>query len=69
MASVNIMKLRARKTAFRKDEHAIKRLAWAKEYKNWTKEDFKGVIYSDECMVEKSKDPKSIWVFTTPEEK
>ena len=39
------------------------------EYKNWTKEDFEGVIFSDECMVEKSKDPKGIWVFRTPEEK
>ena len=69
LASVNIKKWRARKRAFLKDEHAIKRLAWAKEYKNWTKEDFEGVIFSDECMVEKSKDPKGIWVFRTPEEK
>jgi len=33
------------------------------EYKNWTKEDFEGVIFGDECMVEKCKDPKGIWVF------
>ena len=51
------------------DEHAVKRLAWAKEYKNCTKEDFEGIIFSDECMVEKSKDSKGIWVFRTPEEK
>jgi len=30
------------------------------EYKNWIKEDFEVVIYSDECIVEKSKDPKGI---------
>jgi len=39
------------------------------EYKNWTKEDFEEVIFSDKCMVEKSKDPKGIWVFRTGEEK
>jgi len=69
LASVSIKKWRARKRAFLKDEHALKRLAWAKKYKDWTQEDFEGVIFSDECMVEKSKDPKGIWVFRTPEEK
>jgi len=60
LASVKIKKWRARKRAFLKDEHAVKRLAWAKKYKDWTQEDFEGVIFSDECMVEKSKDPKGI---------
>jgi len=45
-----------------KDEHAVKRLAWAMEYKDWTKEDFEGVIFSDKCIVEKSKDDKGICV-------
>jgi len=69
LASVNIKKWRARKRAFLKDEHAVKRLAWAKKYKDWTNEDFEGVIFSDECMVEKFKESKGIWVFRTPEEK
>jgi len=69
LASVNIKKWRARKRAFLKDEHAVKRLAWTKKYKDWTQEDVEGVIFSDECMVERSKDPNSIWVFRTPEEK
>ena len=34
LPSVNITKWRARKRASLKDEHAIKRFAWAKEYKN-----------------------------------
>jgi len=42
-------------------------LAWAAEYKDWTKEDFEGVIFSDEFMVEKFRDLKSIWVFRTRE--
>ena len=69
LASVNIKKWRARKRALLKDEHAVKRLAWAIKYKDWAKEDFEGVIFTDECMVEKSKDLKSIWVFRTSEEK
>jgi len=69
LASVNIKKWRARKRALLKDKYAVKSLAWAIEYKNWTKEDFEGIIFSDECMVEKSKDPKGIWVFRTAEEK
>ena len=69
LASVNIKKGRARKRLFLKDEHAVKRLAWAKKYKDWTQEDFEGVIFNGECMVEMSKDPKGIWVFRTPEEK
>jgi len=48
LASVIIKKWRARKGALLKDQHAVKRLAWAMEYKNWTKEDFEGVIFSDE---------------------
>jgi len=68
LASINIKQSRARQGAFLKDEHAVKRLAWAKKYKDWTQEDFEGVIFSDECMVERSKDLKGIWVFRTPEE-
>jgi len=61
LASVNIqnLKWRARKRALLKDEHAVKRLPWAIEYKNWTKEDFEVVIFSDECMVEKSEHVKN----------
>jgi len=69
LASVNIKKWRARKRVFLKDEHAVKRLAWPKKYKDWTQEDFEGVIFSDECIAEKSKDRKGIWVLRTPEEK
>jgi len=34
LALVNIKKCRVRKRVFLKDEHAVKRLAWAKKYKN-----------------------------------
>ena len=32
-------------------------------------EDFEGVIWSDECSVEKSKDQRQQWVFGEPSEK
>ncbi|RPA90284.1 hypothetical protein L873DRAFT_1879721, partial [Choiromyces venosus 120613-1] len=32
-----------------KSEHVAKRLKWATVHKDWTAEDFEGVICSDEC--------------------
>ena len=52
-----------------KPEHVTKRLNWALAYKDWTSEDFEGVIWSDECSVEKSKDPRQHWVFREPGER
>ena len=51
------------------EEHARKRLQWAKKVKDWTVEDWAKVAWSDECSVEKDKDPRQIWVFRTSEEK
>ena len=69
LALVNIRKWRAKKRALLKESHASQRLAWVKEHRGWTKEDWEGVIFSDECLVEKSRDPKSIWIFRTPDKK
>ena len=49
--------------------HAKKRLDWALARRNWTAEDFEGILYSDECTVRKSANPAQKWVFRTPEEK
>lgn len=54
LASVNIKIRRARKSALLKAGHSVNRLAWAMEYKNWTKENFDAMILCDKCMVEKS---------------
>ena len=40
-------------------ERVAKRLKWAKERESWTAEEFEGVIWSDECSVEKSDDAPS----------
>jgi len=38
--------------------HIAKRLKSTTIHKNWTAEDFEGVIWNDEYSVEKSKDPR-----------
>ena len=69
LKEAGIQKWRALERPLLTDENAAARLAWALEYKDWTEEDWECCIWSDECMVEKSKDPRSIWVFRSPPEK
>src|SRR5579859_2298991 len=51
------------------EEHARKRFQWTEKVKNWTVEDWAKVAWSDECSIEKDKDPRQVWVFRTSEEK
>jgi len=43
-------------------ENIAKRLAWAEKYKDWTIEDWKKVICSDECSVWIGVNPRRQWV-------
>ena len=52
-----IKKWLAKKRAKLTPEHAQKRLACAKAHQDWTTKDFEGVIWSDECSVERSRNP------------
>jgi hypothetical protein len=49
----NIKKWLAKKRPKLTADHAKARLRWALAHKDWTVEDFRRVIYSDECSVEK----------------
>jgi len=49
--------------------HARKRLDWALARKNWTAEDFEGILYSDACTVRKSTNPAQKSGFHIPQEK
>ncbi|RPB19915.1 hypothetical protein L211DRAFT_767653, partial [Terfezia boudieri ATCC MYA-4762] len=51
------------------DERAKKCLEWAKEYQHWTAEDFRKVLWSDECSIEKSANGTQTWVWRLPSEK
>ena len=46
--------------------HAIKRLQWAREYENYTPEDWARVQWSDECTVERCAGVRPIWIFRRP---
>jgi transposase len=69
LAEKHIKKWRAANRPLLKDEHAALRLAFAIEHRDWTAEDWKRAVWSDECSVEKSADPRQIWCFRTPDEK
>jgi len=69
LAEEDIKKWRAKKRALLTKKHAKQRLAWALAHKDWDVADWEGVIFSDECMVEKSRNSRVDWVFRTPAEK
>ena len=43
-------------------EVAVKRLAWAKEWKNWPAEQFYNIMWSDECSAKQGKDKEWQWL-------
>ena len=51
------------------DVRAAKRLAWAIEHKDWTVDQWKNVIWSDECSVERGSGRRVEYVFRVPEDK
>ena len=45
------------------EKQAANRLKWAKEHRNWTVDDWRRVIWSDECAVQRDSDPSQVYVF------
>ena len=58
-----IRKWRAIKRPLLMKQHAKLRLKWAKLHQHWTADDFRRVIWSDECAVEKENNTTITWVF------
>lgn len=58
-----IRKWRAVNSPLLTPKHAKKRLAWARAYQHWTVDDWKRVIWSDECAVQKDSNATGYWVF------
>jgi transposase len=48
------------------EAHASKCFDWSKEHLDWTVDDWRKYIWSDECSVEKGADPRQMWVFRRP---
>ena len=51
------------------EELAKERLTWAIAHKDWDWEEWKTIIWSDECSVERGSGVRREWVFRTPEQK
>ena len=62
LGEVGMKKWRAKKRPLLREKDAQARLAWALSYQDWTKEDWEGVVWSDEYSVEKTNDPRTVWV-------
>ena len=58
-----IRKWRAVKRPFFTPKHAKQHLAWARAHQNWTVDDWKRIIWSDECPVQKDSKAPNNWVF------
>jgi len=58
-----IRKWRAVKRPLLTQKHAKKRLAWAKAHRHWAVDDWRRVIWSDECAVQKDSNATGYWVF------
>ena len=59
----HIRKWRAVERALLTEDHAKKRLDWARRYRLFTPEDWNRVFWSDECAVQKDSDDLQMWVF------
>jgi Transposase/DDE superfamily endonuclease len=58
-----IRKWRAVKRPLLTKEHARQRLEWARRWQHLTLEDWKRIIWSDECAVQRDSDGAVVWVF------
>ena len=63
LCQVGIRKWRAVTRVVLTKEHAKKRLAWAHAHEHFTVEDWRKVIWSDECLVKRDSDSHVVWVF------
>ncbi len=61
LRSQNLRKWLAKKRPKLTPEHAKKRLEWALARRSWTAEDFEGIVYSDECSVEKQAEGRQVF--------
>ena len=45
------------------EEHVQKRLKWANAHRHWTIEDWAKVVWSDESVIQKDNDPRTVWIW------
>ena len=59
----------AKKRPFLTTQAAKARLQFALEHRNWTYEEWKNVIFTDECSLERGSGARRQWVYRTPQQK
>lgn len=67
----NIVRWRRKRRFALTPEHAAARLVWARAHKDWTVDQWRIVMWSDECSVEQGKGKRegTGWIFRTPGQK
>lgn len=60
---------RAKKRPRLTSQIAKQRLKWAQTRQDWSADDWRGVVFSDECSVERNAGASGVWVFRYPWEK
>lgn len=64
----NLRKWRCSWRPYLTEEHAIKRLSWAHQYRHFTPSDWARVFWSDECTVERGIGIRREWSFIRPKD-
>lgn len=68
LAKEGIHRRKARLAPYLKKEHKEKRMGWARPFKSWTMEEFRHIIFSDECYIHIGGSPGAVYVSRTPDE-
>ena len=58
LKEVNLVSRYAHRKPFLKPRHKRERLEWANRYKDWSVDDWKKVVFSDECLLKVGADPQ-----------
>ena len=69
LAPAAIRKWRCAQRPVLTPEIANKRLQWVLARRDWTEEEWKNIIFSDECSVERGFGAQRQWAFHTPQQK
>lgn len=64
-----IRKWHCAKRPFLSEEVALKRFEWVEKHKDWSKEEWSKIIFSDESSVERGKGGAREWAFRTSKQK
>lgn len=68
LAREGIHRRKARRAPYLTEEHRKMRMGWAQAFRLWNMDQFKHIIFSDECYIHIGGSPGAVYVSRTPEE-